>query len=118
MLKREVLNWGVGVVAVAVAIWLARAIGLTLKWPNALNVIVFIPVLALANLTVRPILRLSCIPINCLTFGLFGFVINALVFWLAGAVTGAKMTFLSALFGSVVVSIVGALLSRAVKENR
>ena len=56
-------------------------------------------------------------PINCLTFGLFGLVINALVFWMAGAATGAEMSFMSAFFGSMVVSIVGAVLSQAIKEK-
>lgn len=118
MVKRAVMQWAVGVIAVAVAVWLANGIGLTLSWPDVWGVILFVPVLALANSTVGPVLRLMSLPISCMTFGLMGFVINALVFWLAGAVTGAKMTFLSALFGSVVVSTVGALLSQVIKEKR
>ncbi len=118
MIRRAVLQWAVGVIAVAVAVWLAKTIGLTLQWPNAWRLMVFVPVLALANSTVGPILRMASMPINCMTFGLFGFVINALVFWLAGSLTGAEMNFLSAMFGSVVVSTVGAVLSLAIREKR
>lgn len=118
MLRRAVLRWIVGVVAVAIAVWLARLVGLKLEWDPMWRIAIFVPVLALANMTVRPILKLVALPITCLTLGLFGFVINALVFWLAGSLTGAEMGFLSALFGSTVVAFVAALLDRAIGEIR
>jgi len=116
MVKRAIVHWVVGVVAVAVAVWLAQNLGLKLEWRPAWKIVIFVPVLALANATVGPVLRLISMPINCLTFGIFGFVINALLFWLAGTITGAEMTFLSALVGSVVVSVVGAMLSLVIKD--
>lgn len=116
MVKRAIIHWIVGIASVAVAVWLAQKLGLKLEWRPAWKIVIFVPVLALANATVGPVLRLASMPVNCLTFGLFGFVINALVFWLAGVITGAEMTFLSALFGSVVVSVVGALLSQIIKD--
>ena len=118
MLKRSLQQWIAGVIAVLVAIWLAQNLGLTLEWSEPWRVAVFVPVLALANTFVAPLLRLLCKPISCLTFGLFGFVINALVFWIAGAATEARMEFLSALLGSIVVSTVGSALSGLVKERR
>jgi len=105
------------VIAVAVAVWLAGRIGLVLKWPSAWRMVVFVPVLALVNGLIGPALRILSLPITCMTFGLFGFVVNAIVFWIAGRATGASMSFWSALFGSVVVTVVGGLLSRAIKER-
>ncbi len=116
MVKKAVVHWIVGIIAVSVAVWLAQKLGLKLEWQPAWKIVIFVPVLALVNATVGPVLRLASMPVNCLTFGLFGFVINALVFWLAGIITGAQMTFLSALFGSVVVSVVGALLIQVIKD--
>ena len=117
MIKRSLRHWLIGIIAVVVAVVLAKAIGLKLYWPSPLGMVVFVPVLALVNAVVGPIIRLFSMPITCLTLGLFGIVINALVFWIAGAATGAQMTFLSALFGSVVVAFVGGALSRAIKEK-
>ena len=117
MFKRAILHWVVGVIAVAVAVWLANQIGLKLGWTPAWRIAVFVPVLAVVNAVIGPVLRILSLPITCLTFGLFGFVVNALVFWIAGAATGAKMNFWSALFGSIVVTFVGAALSRVIKER-
>ncbi len=118
MLRRAILRWIVGIVAVAIAVWLARIVGLKLEWDPMWRIAVFVPVLALANMTIRPILKLVALPITCLTLGLFGSVINALVFWLAGSLTGAEMSFLSALFGSVVVAFVAALLDGVIGESK
>ena len=117
MFKRAILHWVVGVIAVAVAVWLAKQIGLLLEWPSTWRLVIFVPVLALVTCVIGPVLRILSLPITCLTFGLFGFVVNALVFWIAGAATGAKMNFWSALFGSIVVTFVGAALSRIIKER-
>ena len=70
---------------------------------------------ALANAVLGTVLRLLSLPLSCLTLGLFGFVVNALVFWEAGALTGATMNFWSALFGSVVVTLISSPLSAIVK---
>jgi len=118
MLGRALLQWVAGIIAVAAAIWTAKQIGLTLQWHPTWHIVVFVPVLAVANATVAPILRLISMPISCLTFGLFGFVINAVVFWIAGVLTGAEMSFASPLVGSIVVSLVGSILNSQIKENR
>jgi len=117
MFKRWMLHWVIGVIAVAVAVWLAKQIGLVLEWPSTWRMVIFIPVLALVNGLIGPVLRILSLPITCLTFGLFGFVVNAIVFWIAGRATGATMNFWSALFGSIVVTFVGGMLSRVAKER-
>lgn len=66
----------------------------------------------LIGLTVRPILGLLTLPINILTLGLFSFVLNAFLFWmLALVVPGFSVAgFIPALEGSVILSLVSALL--------
>jgi len=69
-------------------------------------------VLGIVNAIIRPILQVLTLPITCMTFGLFSFVINAFTFWLVGFfVPGFNVTgFLASLFGSVVITIIGGLL--------
>jgi putative membrane protein len=69
-------------------------------------------VMGLVNILVRPIVSLLTLPINLLTLGLFSFVINALMFALvAYLVPGFEVTsFWSALIGSLILSVITALL--------
>jgi putative membrane protein len=64
------------------------------------------------GLTVKPVLGLLTLPINILTLGLFSFILNALLFWLlALIVPGFSVDgFLPALGGSVILSLVSAIL--------
>ncbi|MCX8052273.1 MAG: phage holin family protein [Armatimonadetes bacterium] len=117
MLKRWLAHWITGVLAVAIAVWLAKQIGFKIEWPSMWRMVLFVPTLAIVNGLIGPALRILSLPITCLTFGLFGFVVNALVFWIAGLITGATMNFWSALFGSIVVTLVGGTLSRMLNER-
>jgi len=70
--------------------------------------------LGIANAVLRPILRALTLPLTCLTFGLFAFVINALLFWGAGQVVPTMFHvagWQGALFGSLVMGLVGGILN-------
>lgn len=71
-------------------------------------------VIGLVNAVIRPIAQLLALPLNILTLGLFAFVVNALMFWLAaGFVPGFQIhNFLSALLGSLVLSVVVTVFDR------
>lgn len=117
-MPRLVLRWLVGVIAMLITGILARALGLHLNWEPPWHVIIFVPVLAIINAVIGPILRLLSLPITCLTFGLFSFIISALLFWLAGRATGARMDLLGVGFGSVVYGVLSTALSWFIKEKR
>ena len=74
-------------------------------------------VLGLVNSIVRPILIFFTLPLTFLTLGLFLLVVNAITFGLAAwfvpgfAVNG----FWAALFGSIVMSLISAVLSMFIK---
>lgn len=72
-------------------------------------------VIGLLNLLVRPILIVLTIPITLVTLGLFLFVINALMFWAAsGILRGFHVSgFWAALIGSLLYSLLGVLIDRA-----
>jgi len=114
---RHIYRWIVGIISVVITVYIVKALGLKLTWPDIWGEVIFVPVLALVNIFIGSILRLFAAPITCITFGLFGFVINAIVFWIAGSATGAKMTFWSALVGSILYSVISMPLSRLIKEN-
>ena len=69
-------------------------------------------ILAILNVTIKPILILITFPVTLLSFGLFLIVINVIVFRIAsGLVTGFYIDgFLWALMFSVVVSVVNGIL--------
>ncbi len=68
-------------------------------------------ILGVLNLIVRPILFVLTLPITLLTLGLFTFVINALLFMFAASfIDGFSVDgFISALLGSLVVSVLSAI---------
>ena len=81
-------------------------------------------IFGLVNTFVRPILRIFTLPITVLTLGLFLLVINALMLLLTGAISNELSLgltvgdFLAALLGSIVISIVGMLLSAVIGGSR
>ena len=81
-------------------------------------------IFGLVNTFVRPILRIFTLPITILTLGLFLLVINALMLLLTGAISNELNLgltvgdFLAALLGSIVISIVGMLLSAVIGGSR
>jgi putative membrane protein len=111
------LRWIGSAVALYVTVYAGRALGLRLWIEPGLQGVVAALVTALllgvVNAVVRPIVKFLTLPLTCLTLGLFSFVINAALFWIVGQfVYGFHVSgFLAALFGSVVMSIVGGLLN-------
>ena len=109
----------------AAALWVAVQIvpGLDFSgewWKLLLVAAIF----GLINAFVRPILLILTLPITIMTLGLFLLVINALLLILTGAIS-TELTlgftvadFWAALLGSIVISIVGLLLSMLIGSSR
>ena len=76
-------------------------------------------ILGILNAFFRPILIILTLPINILSLGLFTFVINALLLKMAsGLISGFDVHgFWSAVFGSLIISLVSWLLSSFIKEQ-
>lgn len=81
-------------------------------------------IFALVNSFIKPILRILTLPITIMTLGLFLLVINALMLLLTGAISSelnlglTVVDFVAALLGSIVISLVGTLLSVVVGAGR
>lgn len=104
--------------SLGVAVWLIDGFDFSGEWWEFLIVAA---IMGLANMIVRPILRLFSLPLILLTLGLFLIVVNALVLWFVVWISGVLdlgltsdgffwSTFLASIVIAVVGWIIGALL--------
>ena len=108
----------------AAALWVATAIvpGVSYIggiWPLLGVAFVF----GVVNATIGPITKLLTCPLILLTLGLFALVVNGLMLWLTGRLSESfgwgfhVAGFWPAFWGGLVVSIVSAALSMAVRSE-
>ena len=76
-------------------------------------------ILGILNAFFRPILIILTLPLNILSLGLFTFVINAMLLKMAsGVISGFQVHgFWSAVFGSLLISVVSWILSSFINER-
>lgn len=69
---------------------------------------------AFINFAVKPILRVITLPLNILSFGLFGFIVNILLFWfVASIIPGFEVVnFMAALWGAIVMTVANWILDK------
>ncbi len=77
-------------------------------------------ILGFLNVFFRPILLILTLPLNIFTLGLFTFVINAfLLMMVSGVIQGFSVKdFWAALWGSLIISVVNAVLSLFVSDKK
>jgi len=76
-------------------------------------------ILGILNAFFRPILLILTLPVNILSLGLFTFVINAVMLMMvSGVISGFKVYgFWSAVFGSLLISLVSWILTSFISER-
>lgn len=117
---RILLRWAIGAAALYLTVFLGEILGVGLALRrDVLSAFLVVLVLTLVNALIRPVVKLVTLPLNCLTLGLFGFVVNALMFWLVGSLEiGLRVDgFGAALFGSVVLSLISGFLNTLIVER-
>jgi len=111
------VRWIVTAIAVAVAVWLVPGVSVigSQIWVGVLFLSL---ILALINMSVKPILQLLSLPVSVITLGLFYLVVNTLMLylaaWLANALFGIGFeiaTFGSAFVAAIVISIVSVFFN-------
>ncbi len=129
----------VAVIVNAIALFLTIQIVPGLDWPGKFStgqdivaLIAVAIIFGLVNTFLRPIVRLVSLPVNLATLGLFGIVLNGLLFLLVALLANAVgieftvggfppdfsfQTITAALAGSIVVSVVGAILGLLVNRD-
>lgn len=110
----------------AAALWVAVWIVPGLDWNGSewWKFLLVAVAFSLINTYIKPILRILTFPISIVTLGLFLLVINALLLMLTGAISDqlhlgfTVADFWAALLGSIVISIVGWILSMVIGASR
>ncbi|OQY02298.1 MAG: hypothetical protein B6I20_07080 [Bacteroidetes bacterium 4572_117] len=104
-MKKKIVNLIITTIAVVVAAYLIPGISVD----SFMTAIIVAIALAILNALIKPILTILTIPITILSLGLFLLVINAAMVSLAGWMVSGFVVdgFWSALFFSIIVSIVG-----------
>ncbi|MCM1339955.1 MAG: phage holin family protein [Muribaculaceae bacterium] len=102
--------------------WVAYALGIVfVAWvvpgitvENFLAAMFVCVIIALINTFVKPLLQVISFPITVLTLGLFALVLNALLLMLAGYLAPGFQVdgFMSALIGSIILSLLSVLINR------
>ncbi|WP_203337093.1 phage holin family protein [Nocardioides limicola] len=91
------------------------------KW---LTVVIVALILGAVSAIVKPLVKLLSLPVIILTVGLFLLVINALMLMLTGWIAGELDVsfsvdgFWSALFGSIIITLVTWLLDNLIKDKK
>ncbi len=114
-----IARWVVTTIACAVAIWLVPGIvPIGGTWVGAVFCAL---VLALLNVTVKPVLQALAIPVTIATLGIFYVVVNAFVLelasWLSRNIFHAGIaidSLFSAILGSIVISLVSMFVGGVV----
>lgn len=111
-------------VAVAVAAWLVpgiNVIGAGASWGSILIVAL---VIALLNMTIKPILQILGLPITIISLGVFYLVINTLLLYIAAGISntlfGAGLeiaSFGSGFVAAIVISIVSTIMNAILGAN-
>ena len=105
-----ILRWALYALTIIFVAWLIPGISVE----NFLSAMLVCLIIGLINIFIRPLIEFISLPVTFLTFGLFAFVINAGLLWLAGYITpGFEVNgFLSALIGSIVLSILTTIVDK------
>jgi putative membrane protein len=114
-MKGLLLRWLIQTLAILAAAYILKGIDVT----GFVPALAAAAILGILNAFVRPLLLLLTLPLNILSLGLFTFVINAFLLKIASfAIEGFTVQgFWAALFGSLFISLVSALLSLLVRED-
>jgi len=107
----------VNALALAAAAWLLPGISMT---GDFFGVLLVALVFGLLNAILKPILLFFSIPLLILTLGLFALVVNAVLLLITSRLLDDFQVsgFWSAVFGSIVISVVTMLLGGALKDKR
>jgi len=115
----------IGILVTAAAMWVAVQIVPGLDFSGELWKLLLVAfIFGLINAFIRPILLIFTLPITIMTLGLFLLVLNALLLLLTGAISAelnlglTVADFWAALLGSIVISLVGLVLSMLIGTTR
>ncbi len=114
-----IARWLVTAIAVGVAVWLVPGFTVVGGVESWVAIALFALVLALVNMSVKPVLQILSLPVTVLTLGIFYLVVNTFMLYIAAWLADGifQIGFYIASFGSAfVASIVISLVSSIVNS--
>lgn len=124
-MKNLIIRLLANAVALAVASWLVA--GITLQGATTgrrvLTLLIVAAIFGVVNAIVKPVVKVLSFPLLILTLGLLTFVINAVMLLLTSWITGKLDVqfhvdgFWAALFGALIVSVVGMIINVVLPEK-
>jgi putative membrane protein len=124
-MKNLIIRLLVNAIALAAASWLVS--GITLQGATTgkrvLTLLIVAAIFGVVNAIVKPVVKVLSFPLLILTLGLLTFVINAVMLLLTSWITGKLDVqfhvdgFWSALFGALIISVVGMILNAVLPEK-
>ena len=122
---KVILRWLATALAVGVALWLIPGIEILSGLEDWGAIALFALILALINMSVKPILQTLSLPISILTLGIFYLVVNTFMLYLASWVADGIFhvgfiidNFESAFLASIVISIVAGIVNAITGANK
>jgi putative membrane protein len=112
-----IIRMGINAVAILLVAYLAPGL---ISADSVMAAVAAAFVLGLANALVKPLIVLLTLPVTLLTLGLFLLVVNGFMLWLVSVVVAGFHVHgaLGAIVGSVMLSLVGWVLSWFVPGDR
>lgn len=117
------IRWIVTAIATGAAVWLIPGIT-TVGSNTTMSIVALALILSLINVSIKPILKVLSFPITVFTLGIFYLVLNALLLelaaWASTGIFGSGIAvdgFTSAFIGSIVISIVSALVNSLIGND-
>ncbi|MET7278376.1 phage holin family protein [Kribbella sp. NPDC005582] len=118
-MKNMIIRLLANAVALAIAAWLVGGITLegATRGKQIVTLLIVAAIFGIVNAVVKPIVKLVSLPLLILTLGLLTFVINAAMLALTSWITGKLDVqfhvdgFWSALFGALIISVVGMIIN-------
>lgn len=111
LLMNLLVRWALN----AFALWLTVQlnIGVSIASADLWSFLLAALIIGLVNAVVRPVMIVLTLPVTIVTFGLFLLVVNGLALAIAAAVSPLQLSgFGAAIIGSIVLSVISAILSR------
>ena len=112
------INWVLRWVFSAVALLIVTKLGIGVTVNSFTTLVEATIVIGLVNSLVRPVIVLLTMPLNCLTFGLFGFFVNCVLF--AGThvlVPGFQAQGLGFLIGPMLMGLIAGFLGQFLPDK-
>ena len=116
-----IIRWLVTAIAVGVAVWLVPGIEIIGGNEAWVGIAIFGLMLALVNISIKPLMQVLSLPITVITLGIFYLIVNTFLLyvaaWLANGIFQVGFviaTFGSAFVASIVISIVSGIMNSVV----